>query len=148
MERLIGAARESLTPLKCLLILALVANFATPFLWWDWRPGNIESRHAMRMLLFVYATATLMLDSLPRERIANMVTRGMAVLFIGSALGIVVFDQASQYTEFPYAPMLIVSFGVAFVGAVLYVWSARATQIVRLGETIDSPTRETPLLAS
>ena len=128
MERPTRKARTYLTFLKWILVLSIPANLLATHFWFRWViKDEMWVAGDVFYLLSFGSVAALMLDSLQGGRIANMVTRGMAVLFIGSALGIVVFDQASQYTEFPYAPMLIVSFGVAFVGAVFYVWSARAT---------------------
>ena len=130
MERLIGAARESLTPLKCLLILALVANFATPFLWWDWHPGNIEPRHAMRMLLFVYAIATLMLDSLPGGRIVNTINRALTVCCVGGILWMKFFkgwlqQLADGESEPTVAVALIIPIATMLAGAFAYVAAAR-----------------------
>ena len=127
MDRLTQVAQVSLPYLKWVLLLGLLANFATMYLWWgEYEYYMGESRHGQLVyeVLVKSAVAGCMLLALPGNRIVNVFARATAALYLIAVLRLM-YMQLVPPIDDPLDLTFAVPLAVLIVGAVVYVISAR-----------------------
>ena len=129
MQRLTRAAEVSLPILKWVLVLGLLANFSTLYLWWDfydYADFNADAKRKLWSVLYCATFAGFMIQSLPGERLVNMVTRTTALAYLSATLWFTHVDADVRSIELPLEALPFILPTVALiVGGIAYVATVR-----------------------